>query len=268
LRPRRRVGSLCLKHERHKYLHGSPTARPLLKAEIKPYVKMVERAVKANRGHPALTDVYEALEALMQKSVEAASRIRSKPRPWDFTSRTYLELNRLHASGLTAVEMFTVASAVMLYCQWSNYDGPVLFCAVARHVLIARQLGAHRHDPRIGSRPIRCSLNARIEIGRAIVDICYPTLAAIGEVLSKDADAKQRRRQRVLDSLTAQPLKTPTEAASSRANGAVTSDGTKVVTYRNPPTCKEETPATTPATPTPTRGSVETLPDGTTIYRY
>src|SRR5262249_48733015 len=183
LRPRRRVGALCLKHERHKYLHGSPTARPLLKAEIKPYVKMVERAVKANRGHPALTDVYEALEALMQKSVEAASRIRSKPRPWDFTSRMYLELNRLHASGLTAVEMFTVASAVMLYGQWSNYDGPVLYCAVARHILIARQLGAHRHDPRIGSRPIRCSLNARIEIGRAIVNICYPTLAAIGEVL-------------------------------------------------------------------------------------
>jgi hypothetical protein len=90
--------------------------------------------------------------------------------------------------------------------------------------------------------------------------MCYPTLAAIGAVLSKEADAKQQRQQKILDSLAAQPLKTPTEA------GFVTKGGTRIVTHRNPATSKKKTLAT--ATPTPTRGSVETLPDGTTIYRY
>jgi hypothetical protein len=216
------VSGWCKKHEQHRYLHGSATARVISKAEVKPYVKLVEKAVKTNARHPAVQLVLEALDELLQRSVEEASRIYSRPRPNDTYARMYLELNRLSASGLTAMKLFTTVAATTLYCNWSNIDSDVLFCAIARHALVSRQLGQHRHDDRIGDRPIRCGLQARLLLGRTLHGIVFPVLEALSSIMVKAAEIRTARAKKVAAELAKQPLKVPGERQRTKAGTVIT----------------------------------------------
>jgi hypothetical protein len=208
-------------------LHGSATARVISKAEVKPYVKLVEKAVKTNASHPAVQVVLEALDELLQRSVEEASRIYASPRPNDTYARMYLELNRLSASGLTAMKLFTTVAATTLYCNWSNIDGDVLFCAIARHALVSRQLGQHRHDDRIGSRPIRCGLQGRLLLGRTLHGIVFPVLEALSSIMMQASELKSERQRKIQQALALEPLKVPGQHARTKGGTVITTHRAK-----------------------------------------
>jgi hypothetical protein len=215
------VSGWCRKHEQHRYNYGSPTARVITKAEVKPYTKIVERALKLNARHEAVLDVMQSLNELLQKAVDEASRIRSMPRPSDHYGKMYLELNRLAASGLTAMQLFTVVAATTLYCNWSNIDSEVLYVTIARHVFVSRRLGVHRHDPRMGRRPVQCGLQTRLLLGRTLHGIVFPVLEALSAVMSKASEIKTERGKRIAEALANEPLKVPGETRIRTKSGTV-----------------------------------------------
>jgi hypothetical protein len=211
-------------------MHGSPTARVISKTEVRPYVKLVEKALKANGRHEAVLTVLEALDELMQKSVDEASRITSKPRTNDHYAKMHLELARLAASGLTAMQLFTTVAATTMYCDWSRIDGDVLWCTLARMVLVSRKLGAHRHDPRLGRRPVQTGLQTRLLLGRTLHGLVLPVLEALSAIMSKASEIKTAHAQKVAEALAKEPLKVPGQTRIK------TSSGTVMTTFSNPPT--------------------------------
>src|SRR5262245_23194786 len=141
-RRRHRVGSLCLPHQQAYWLHGHELARPLLKTEIKSHLALVERTLKANSSHPAIQQTMQDIQDLLNRAVEAAAMIKTRPGPGQVAARVALELARLQDLGVTPFEILTITLAIQLRDSERAFrTTAVFFCAIARHLVVLRKHG-------------------------------------------------------------------------------------------------------------------------------
>jgi hypothetical protein len=202
-------------------LHGDALARPLQKTELKKHLDLVTRTLKANSSNPAIQQTLQDIQDLLNRSVEAASYIRSKPRASDVASRVALELARLQNLGVTSFEILSTVLAVQLLdAERALKPAAVFFCAIARHLVVLRKHGDRwKNDKRYGTRPERMSRNARIDIGRRFAQMVAPLFGAIEATINGAVKAKQQRLQAIYQALADQPLVPPKLRA--RTSGTV-----------------------------------------------
>jgi hypothetical protein len=212
-------------------MYGDPTARVLLQAELRPFRKSVEAVIRANAAHDAIVQVQQDIADLLERSVEAASYVKTKPRMGDVASRVALELARLHDVGTTPFEILATTTAVLLVDSLRPMKPAILFCAIARQVTLLHKIGAKfKSDPRYGTRPERISLPARIDIGRRFAELCAATFAAVQATVEEADQAKAIRWRKIQQALADKPLTVPGRTKFATAGGTV------VTTFSDPPT--------------------------------
>lgn len=202
----------CGRHRQAAEQNGAPTASAIRKYQVRPYLKFVDRFVKANGHHVALLTVEGELSCWLADAVSrTGGEVRWPTKPSDWRTKLDLELLRLHRASVTGLNIFRTVAALYLFAQYNPHALPpgdrVFWFACANHVLnLAPRYNAGNKSGRKGHRQRRVPAPLLENLGRDLTVRLHIVLRAMTTAIEDAEQVRAERRRKLAAALAQHPF--------------------------------------------------------------
>lgn len=201
----------CNRHEMAAKRNGAPTQLSIRKFQLRPYLTLVNRFIKANGHHVALLTAESELSVLLADAASVTRGIVREPKQYDWPAKLNLELLRLHSAGVSGQEIFRTVAALWLFSHYNPHALPPndreFWFAVANAVLNLRErYSARTRNGRNRKRTRRVSPRLLEHLGHDLTVRLHLVLRAMVGAIEQAEQVRAERRKKIAATLEQHPF--------------------------------------------------------------